>query len=81
VEREDLSHAPRRHALGKKRVVGRVIDRVRESQDSEHRDEDPIRIGETREGNRGGAQQESAYQVDARSGAVDEEADRRLQRR
>ena len=58
-----------------------MIDSIGEAQHREHHDEHRKRIDQPRHGHGGGTQQQSANQVDARAGAIDEEADRRLQHR
>ena len=68
-----------RDVLGQQRIVGRVIDRIGEPQHREHGDEYPERVDQRRDRNRAGAQQQAADEIEARAGAIDQEADRRLQ--
>ena len=70
-----------RNPLGQKRVIGRMIDRIGDTQQGEHRDEHPVGIDEPGGRHRARAQEQAADQIDARADAVDQEADRRLQHR
>ena len=81
MERECLGDAVGRDALGEQRIIGGVIDRVGETQDGEHRDEHPEGMDQSGDRDCAGAQQQAGDQIDARPGAIDEETDRRLQRR
>jgi hypothetical protein len=79
VEREHLADARGRAVVGQKRIIGRMIRGVAEPGDGIHGDEHYKRIDEAGDRESGGAERDAGNQHDARTDAVDQKADRRLQ--
>jgi hypothetical protein len=75
---EHASGALGRNMPPQQRVVGRVIDRVADAREREHRDEHPERVDKCRDRERAGADQQAGAQHVARVPAIDQEAHRRL---
>ena len=79
VNRKRLADAVGRNMVRQQRVVGRVIDRVADAGEREHRHQHPEGIDQARDHECAGADQQSGDQQDARAQPIDQKADRRLQ--
>ena len=78
--REGLADTVGRDMVREQGIVGRVVDRVADAGEREHRHHDPVRIDQADDDECGGADRQPADQKDARAQPVDQEPGRCLQR-
>ena len=80
VHRERLADAVGRNMVREQRVVGRVVDRVADAGEREHRHHQPERMDQPDDHEGAGADHQPGDQQDARAQPIDQEPGRRLQR-
>ena len=81
VHRKRLADASGRHVMRQQRVIGRVVDRVADAGEREHRHQKPERVDQAGDREGAGAEQQTDDQQHARAQPVDQKSGRRLQRR